>query len=124
MTEEEKQLKKKQIYQEVNLLEKDFLQQYPLDPLTDLPEGIKSPTMMVIGVILLFLGSGFMGFGYIISNRPNIINLIIACSIFVVALMITIRLIKVVFPKYNKYKAAKAVFQKKFDALRRQYDAL
>ena len=124
MTEQERQLKKIQLYQDIDLLEKDFLKAYPIDPRTNAPIGIigAAPSWLY-----LMLTSFFIFFSVVTFFQQKEVDQIRMIMVAIICLVAIIA-IKIVThryaPRYAQYQIDKAAYDQRHAELRRQYDAL
>jgi len=125
MTEQERQLKKTQLYQDIDLLDRDFAQQYSLHPISGRPLNIIAPPATVTLSLLIL---GFMIFViicFIITPKSEYFPPVLMFAILLFIILMTGIIADANHkPKYNKYLADKKAYEKKRAELRRQYDAL
>jgi hypothetical protein len=124
MTEQERQLKKTQLYQDIDLLEKDFLRQYPIDSRTGFPNQIQRPDIAILGIILGLVSSITMFVLSAIDDKRQVVIFVFGCFFLLFTIVLIVQLVTDTKPKYNKYTADKKKHEKKLAELRRQYDGL
>jgi integral membrane sensor domain MASE1 len=125
MTEQERQLKKIQLYQDMDLLEKDWLESYPLFGVNKQPVVVVDKRIMIVPLIFSALFMPLILWSTFSTDlRDKTTPLIIFFLFLIIFIIAALALVISLLPKYNKYMLDKEIYDKKRKALRRQYDAL
>jgi predicted membrane protein len=125
MTEQERQLKKIQLYQDMDLLEKDWLESYPSFGVNKQPVVVVDKRIMIVPLIFSALFMPLILWSTFSTDlRDKTTPLIIFFLFLIIFIIAALALVISLLPKYNKYMLDKEIYDKKRKALRRQYDAL